>query len=110
MPTKFTWLVSFLLLIALVIGVWSTKHSPATVTANGDGTVTVNPDIVNLVATRTDLSNSIESAIDNGNTQTSRLISIAKIYAGPNAEIKKSMYQITPQDSGNYLITNAFSI
>ena len=101
-----------LVVLALFVGIFiyskSTQVTP-TITVVGTADTSTKADKVTFVITRINTSSDVALGIDDGINGINKLIKVVQESAGPNVEIKKTFYQITPQ-SNNYTIANAFSV
>lgn len=98
------------LVLMLIFGLLNLTSRTSTLTVIGESNTSVKAEQVSLIATKVNISESVNLAIDQGEIAIKKLIEVAKIYGGNDAEIKKSFFQITPQADGQYIVANAISI
>lgn len=82
---------------------------PTGLTVVGEGKLSVVPERVEMVATKVTANPDVIKAIDDNELGIKSLMDITRGVAGPDTQIQKSFYQVTPQ-SGQYLVASAFSI
>lgn len=86
------------------------NQTKPSLTVVGLGNLSVKPGQVSLVVTRATLGNTAEESINQGELIMTKLIETTTKIAGADTEIKKSFYQVTPQNDGKFLMANAISI
>ena len=99
-------------IVFLLFGVWGitklTSHT-VSISSTGNGKVSVKAAWVSLVISQVSANTNVATAINDNETSMTQLIALAKRYGGDGVEIKKSFYQITPQND-QFLVANALSL
>lgn len=97
--------------IIVVIIIWlgwmsvTSFFKAAIITVSGVGEVSVAPAKVSLVFTRIDSAADAALAIDANKSATDKLVAFAKNFGGQGTEIKRSNYQVTPQNNQYVVVT-----
>ncbi|MFA7301743.1 MAG: SIMPL domain-containing protein [Candidatus Shapirobacteria bacterium] len=86
------------------------KQNFSSITVVGQGNITATPGEVSMIVTRATIGNSTDEAVSQGEEIMSKLINVVQQTVGDKVEIKKSFFQVTPQNDGKYLMANAISI
>lgn len=95
-------------IVILIVGFFFAKDyffKPAVITVSGVGEVSVAPAKVSLVFTRIDSSVDAASAIDTNKMATDKLVAFAKNFGGQGTDVKRSNYQVTPQNNQYVVVT-----
>ena len=106
------WLTLPIIVIALflsIVGYQQITTKPSTITVTGNGKVSVKPGKVSLIVSKVSVNADVSAAIDDNEANMAQLITLAKRVGGNQAEINKSIYQITPQ-SNQFIVANALSL
>ena len=106
------WLVVLVLVLVVGLGVVGYRQffgGTSTITVSGNGKTIVKQAKVSLIVSRVSVATDVTAAIDDNEASMARLLTLARQLGGANAEISKSVYQITPQ-SGQFLVANALSM
>ncbi len=64
---------------------------------------------VSFIVSKGNAAADLNTAINDNETQIKNLIDIVKRIGGPDSEVKKSFYQVTP-GTGQYVVANAFGV
>lgn len=81
----------------------------STITVVGVGKTVVKSAKISLIVSRVSSGSDVAAVIDDNEGAITRLVMVARRLGGAGVEIKKSFYQITPQNN-QYLVANAISI
>ena len=107
------WLITIVLLLALVWLVKNLFFSSTAISVVGVGEMSVEPAAVEMLITRVDSNPDPVVAVSQSEDQLAAILSEAKRIAGNNLEIQKSFYQVTPTVVGGdviYQVANVIKI
>ncbi|HOZ80718.1 MAG TPA: SIMPL domain-containing protein [Candidatus Woesebacteria bacterium] len=104
------WGIGILGLLLVIVYFQAINNSTSSISVVGDAVVTTKPETVSIIVSRANIADSADVAITEGDEGVSRLIEAAKKIVGNEVEVKRSFYQITPQDNGKFVVANAFSL
>lgn len=101
------------ILLVVVLGsvgwVAYSSMKPALVTVSAVGEVSVAPSSVSMVVTRVDASSEAGTAIDQNKAAMDQLIAKIKSLAGSDVVVKRSVYQVTPQNN-QYVVVSGLTV
>jgi uncharacterized protein YggE len=104
-------LVFLVLVVFLLMGSWYFfNQQEMTISVLGEGSVVVPAGKVSMIVTSASMGNTAGDAITSGEATMAKMIDYSKKMMGPDAELRKSFYQVTPQGDGKYVMANAMSV
>jgi len=85
-------------------------QKPASLTLSGQASVSVDAQWVSFVVSKVDVSSSAVTAVETNQTSIDNLITYLTTLGTANQDIRKGVYQLTPQTNGKYLVVNTISV